>query len=87
MLDTWERATEELKSKNLKHILGGLKTVGQFVGEAVLELGSCPGVRDTVTRFGARIAEVTNPINFLRIAGKNAVMHGFDVISKVNQAV
>eukprot|EP00347_Sterkiella_histriomuscorum_P016051 403354673 len=88
MLKTFEKAKISFdKHDGIGSVVDGLKLMGQFIGEAVLQLGACPGVRDTVTRIGARIAEIVDPINFLRIAGKNVVLHGWSVIDAVNKAL
>ena len=77
MIKTFEISMKEFQAHDIGKIMEGFKTFAQFMGEAVLDLGMCPGVRDEVARISARVAEIANPINFMRVAGKNVVLHGF----------
>ncbi|CDW81155.1 UNKNOWN [Stylonychia lemnae] len=87
MITTYKEALEKFKGKKLDTIIDGLKLMAKFVGESLVDLGLCPGVRDSVMHLSARLMELTNPINFVRIAGKNVVIHSFQIIDNVNQGV
>ena len=87
MVKHFDRAVNHFKRNSIDHFIDGIKEILEVIKLAPGELSSCAGVRDSVSHAVSLVLSIVNPLNLIKIIGKNLIFGLPEIIRLIGEAV
>lgn len=82
-----KKATDFLKTKDVKKIVNGLKILGDAIKHISSAVKDCKGVTGDFEKLEETAAIFSNPESVVIHIGKDLIIHGKNIFSEVNGAI